>query len=78
MEGLLVKDGKDLVEARGASPVTHKITDNSKVAHESDTSTLHAAVSILSELDIEGSASISVGEDLISLIDKRHSQEGGA
>jgi hypothetical protein len=78
VHGLLVKDGKDLSETRAAAPVTHEITDDSKVAHESNTSTLHAAVGILSELDVEGAASISVGEDFVSGINKRQSQEGGA
>lgn len=78
MYGLLVKDGEDLGETRAAAPVTHEITDDSKVAHESNTSALHAAVSILSELDVESSASISVGEDLVAGINKGQSQEGSA
>lgn len=77
-EYLLVKEWQQLSQARGLSPVTHKVTGNSKHAHQCNASTLHATVSILRQSKVKSSTGIGVGVDFITLVNERESQECGA
>lgn len=75
---LLVEVGQNLVQTRGVPPIAHQVGDDAKCAHQGNSSLLHATVGIGRQLDIKGPAGLGVGEDLVSLVDERESQEGGA
>lgn len=75
---LLVQVGQNLVQTRGVPPVAHQVGDDAKRAHEGDASLLHATVGIGCQLDVKGTAGLGVGKDLVSIVDERESQEGGA
>jgi hypothetical protein len=68
-EYLLVHERKDFLGARSVSPIPHEIHGDGEHTHQSDTGTLHATVGIESELVIESTGSISVGENGVASFD---------
>lgn len=57
------------------SPVAHEVHDNGKHSHKGDSSLLHAAISLLSQADVEGATGVGIGIDLVAFIAEREGQE---
>lgn len=72
---IAVQDREQLKGAGTAAPVTHELTDDSKIGHDVDASFAHAVVGLFSDIDGGCTRGLVVGPYTVSGFAKRERTE---